>query len=49
MSCAGEIVYLRVFGTKMLVIGSYRVANELLDKRGAIYSDRPITPPMMEM
>ncbi|KAH7877875.1 cytochrome P450 [Lentinula edodes] len=45
----GEIVYLRVFGTKMLVIGSYRVANELLDKRGAIYSDRPITPPMMEM
>ncbi|KAJ3974717.1 cytochrome P450 [Lentinula raphanica] len=45
----GEIVYLHVFGTKMLVIGSYRVANELLDKRGAIYSDRPPTPPMMEM
>ncbi|KAF5378259.1 hypothetical protein D9757_009142 [Collybiopsis confluens] len=45
----GEIIYLRVFGTKMLILGSYRVANELLNKRGIIYSDRPPTPPMMDM
>ncbi|KAE9394946.1 cytochrome P450 [Gymnopus androsaceus JB14] len=45
----GDIVYLRVLGTKMLLLGSYRVANELLVKRGTIYSDRPITPPMLEM
>ncbi|KAE9390080.1 cytochrome P450 [Gymnopus androsaceus JB14] len=45
----GDIVYLRVLGTKMLLLGSYRVANELIVKRGAIYSDRPITSPMLEM
>jgi cytochrome P450 len=45
----GEIVYLRVFGTKMILLGSYRVADELLNKRGAIYSDRPPIPPMLEM
>ncbi|KAF5372809.1 hypothetical protein D9757_011097 [Collybiopsis confluens] len=45
----GEIVYLRVFGTQMLILGSYRVANELLNKRGVIYSDRPSTSPMMDM
>lgn len=46
---AGEIVYLRVFGSKLLVLGSYRVANALLDKRGAIYSDRPLIPPILKM
>ncbi|KAE9398746.1 cytochrome P450 [Gymnopus androsaceus JB14] len=45
----GDIVYLRVFGTKMLLLGSYQVAHELLDKRSAIYSDRPIIPPMMDL
>ena len=30
-----------VFGTKVVILGSLTAAQELLEKRGAIYSDRP--------
>ncbi|KAF8521782.1 cytochrome P450 [Hysterangium stoloniferum] len=40
----GDLVCLNVFGTCLLYINSTEMAYELLDKRSAIYSDRPIVP-----
>jgi len=37
----GPLVYLSVAGQKMLVLNSHKVAADLLDRRGTIYSDRP--------
>ena len=37
----GDIVYLNALGQSMLIVGSYKVAHELLEKRSANYSDRP--------
>ena len=37
----GEIFYFRVFGQKILVVNSLKVAFELFDRRAAVYSDRP--------
>lgn len=36
-----DIVYFNVLGNHMIVLNSQKVANELLDKRGATYQDRP--------
>ncbi|KAF7375513.1 putative monooxygenase [Mycena sanguinolenta] len=38
----GSIVYVDALGQPMIVINSAKVANDLLDKRSSIYSDRPI-------
>ena len=38
---AGEVVYLHVFGQGLLFVNSYEAAVDLLEKRGAIYSDKP--------
>ncbi|KZT03623.1 cytochrome P450 [Laetiporus sulphureus 93-53] len=37
----GGIVYIHVFGQSLVFLNDYEVALELLEKRGAIYSDRP--------
>ncbi|KAI0056133.1 cytochrome P450 [Artomyces pyxidatus] len=37
----GEIMYLRVPGTSVLILNSLRVAADLMDRRATIYSDRP--------
>ena len=34
-------MYITAAGTRMLVLNSHRAANDLLDRRGHIYSDRP--------
>lgn len=39
-----DIVYLTTLTKSILAINSYQAANDLLDKRGAIYSDRPDFP-----
>jgi len=36
------LVYTRMLGIDMVIINSEAVARELLDKRSAIYSDRPV-------
>ncbi|KAK1835309.1 cytochrome P450 [Podospora conica] len=36
-----DIIYFNVLGNHMIVLNSQRAANEILDKRGAIYQDRP--------
>ncbi|KAJ3521002.1 hypothetical protein NMY22_g12499 [Coprinellus aureogranulatus] len=40
----GGIVYLTAMGQGFLVLDTLTHANELLDKRAAIYSDRPVIP-----
>ncbi|KAK7041605.1 hypothetical protein VNI00_009195 [Paramarasmius palmivorus] len=40
----GEIVHLRLFSQDVVVLNSAKAAGDLLDRRAAIYSDRPRTP-----
>ncbi len=40
-SSLGEIVYVHALGKPMVILNSASVARELLEKRGANYSDRP--------
>ncbi|KAI0808121.1 cytochrome P450 [Fomes fomentarius] len=37
----GEVVHLSVLGQSVVVLGSYKAACDLMDKRSANYSDRP--------
>ena len=36
------MIYSRILGIDMIIINSETAARELLDKRSAIYSDRPV-------
>lgn len=38
---SGDIVFLRVFNTPMLVVNSQSAARDLMEKQGTKYSDRP--------
>ena|ERR1700761_7034420 len=38
--CVGDIACLKVLGQTFTIINSAKVAHELMDKRGSIYSDR---------
>lgn len=40
----GDVMYLEVLGKPIIVLGSEQAATDLLDKRGANYSDRPDFP-----
>jgi hypothetical protein len=44
----GDIVSVNVLGQKIVILGSASVVDDLMEKRGAIYSSRPWTP-MIEM
>jgi hypothetical protein len=37
----GDVVYLHVLGQGLVFLNSPEAADDLLDKRGAIYSDKP--------
>lgn len=37
----GDLIYLENLGKPMLIINSYEIAVELLERRSAIYSSRP--------
>jgi Cytochrome P450 len=39
---SGSIVYANVAGQPLVILSDMEVANELLDKKSAIYSDRPV-------
>ena len=41
MAWPGDLIYLNAAGQPVVIINSQKVAVELLDRRGAIYSDRP--------
>jgi len=38
---AGDFIYLDIMGQPALLVNSKKVANDLMDKRSTIYSDRP--------
>ncbi|KAI0662177.1 CyP450 monooxygenase [Cubamyces menziesii] len=40
----GDILSLQMLGQRVMIIGSAKVAFELLEKRSANYSDRPVSP-----
>ncbi|KZT40803.1 cytochrome P450 [Sistotremastrum suecicum HHB10207 ss-3] len=40
----GDLFHLKIFGNNVVVITSYKIAQDLLLKRGAIYSSRPPAP-----
>ncbi|KAJ7676990.1 cytochrome P450 [Mycena polygramma] len=44
-----DIIHLNVVGTSMIVLNSVEAANDLLDKRSGIYSDRPRLPMANEL
>ncbi|KIY48566.1 cytochrome P450 [Fistulina hepatica ATCC 64428] len=37
----GDVICLRVPGSTLIALNSHEAANDLLDKRGALYNDRP--------
>ncbi|KAF8210916.1 cytochrome P450 [Mycena galopus ATCC 62051] len=47
--CNSDIIHLNVVGTSIIVISSAEAANDLLEKRSAIYSDRPPMPMVGEL
>lgn len=46
---AGEIVFVRIFRTPIVILNSYRTAFQLLDKRSKIYSGRPFFPMAVDL
>ncbi|KAI0739568.1 cytochrome P450 [Daedaleopsis nitida] len=44
----GDVVYLNILGREFICLGSYKAANDLLDKRSSIYSGR-VTSVMADM
>jgi len=43
-SNAGDIISLNVAGQIIVILNSSKITKELLEKRGAFYSDRPLVP-----
>ena len=44
MSLAGDVLSFHVFGQVIIVLNSVKATKDLLEKRGEIYSDRPVIP-----
>ena len=44
MCSAGGILSFHVFGQVIIVLNSAKATKDLLEKRGEIYSDRPVIP-----
>jgi len=44
MSSTGDVLSFHVFGQVIIVLNSVKVTKDLLEKRGQIYSDRPVIP-----
>ncbi|KAH9917081.1 cytochrome P450 [Fomitopsis serialis] len=45
----GDMIFLKMFNTPVLVINSAHAARDLLDKRSVIYSDRPYSVMMTDL
>jgi len=41
MSSSGDVVHIEALGQHIIVLSSAEACDDLLAKRGAIYSDRP--------
>lgn len=44
-----DVIRLNMLGTDLIILNSYEAATDLLDKRGAIYSDRPVLTMLGEL
>lgn len=44
-----DVIRLNMLGTDFIILNSYEAATDLLDKRGAIYSDRPVLTMLGEL
>ena len=44
MSSAGDVLSFHVFGQVIIVLNSAKATKDLLEKRGEVYSDRPVIP-----
>ena len=44
MRSAGDVLSFHVFGQVIIVLNTVKSTKDLLDKRGEIYSDRPVIP-----
>jgi hypothetical protein len=40
----GDVVCVNIFGQKIVILGSATAVEDLMEKRGTIYSGRPSTP-----
>lgn len=45
----GDLIYLRIFGQGILFLNSVEATIEILEKRGAMYADRPRTVMLSEL
>lgn len=48
-SLKSEIVHVNMLGTSVILLDSWKVANELLEKRSSIYSSRPYMPMLNDL
>ena len=37
----GDVVHLEIFGKDMIILNTFEAAQDLMERRSAIYSDRP--------
>jgi hypothetical protein len=44
----GNVICVDALGQKIIILGSAAAVDDLIEKRGAVYSDRPVTT-MMEL
>ncbi|TFY57775.1 hypothetical protein EVJ58_g6821 [Rhodofomes roseus] len=45
----GDVMHVNVMGRSFIILSSLKAIDDLLEKRGAIYSDRPIIPMVGEL
>jgi hypothetical protein len=45
----GDVVYVEVLGSKVVVLSSAAVINELFERRSSVYSDRPVSVVLVEL
>lgn len=45
----GDLVSVSVLGRTMIIVNSFAIADALLNRKGSIYSDRPVLPMATEL
>lgn len=46
---SGDLIYIRLLGSPVLVLNSAQAIHDLLDKRGHVYSSRPSRPMVVDL
>lgn len=49
LSCKGDLIYVQIFGNPILVLNSAEAIHDLFEKRGTIYSSRPVRTMVSEL